>query len=195
VRLRPGFTLIEMLAVVALIALVGAFVVPNVAQMGVQPLRDAGERLAADFELARERATILGVPHRVVIDLEGGAWQVEWYVTEARALGLEEEAAESAAADTSRATLDLAPPRDEEVAFHPIPDFLDSPALLGPGFAFVGLETTAGPVTRGSVAIPFEADGSTDPVRLALMDEDRRRVSLAIEALEERVRVEQDATE
>lgn len=193
-RSRPassgGFTLIEMLAVVAILALVAGMVLPGIAGLGGRALRHQGELLAADLELARERSLVLGVPHRVVLDLEAGAWRMEWFVTEAEAFG------EASTADAPREEgdargegVDLAPPRGEELAYHPVPLSFGRDTRLESDAVFVRLETSSGPVTQGRVAVVFERDGSTDPLSIVLGDPEGREVQLDVEALDEMVGV------
>ena len=75
---RRGFTLIETLAVVAILALAAVIVLPNLAALGERRLRHAAQRLAAELELARQRAVVTGVPHRILFDLENGLYRIEW---------------------------------------------------------------------------------------------------------------------
>jgi len=88
-RRRAGFTLIEILAVVAILGLTAAMVVPNLGMLGQRALRDQARELAAQIELGRQRAIMTGTPHRLLIDLDVASFHLEWLTTEAEALGLE----------------------------------------------------------------------------------------------------------
>ena len=69
-RRAAAFTLIEMLAVVALMGLMAAFVVPNLGSLQNRRLHAQARELAAQFELARQRSVVTGIPHRMWMDLE-----------------------------------------------------------------------------------------------------------------------------
>ena len=83
---RRGFTLIEMMAVVALVGMIFALGLPRLSSSRWRALGDAAESIAASLEFARQRAIMTGIPHRVLIDLEDGGWRVEWLVSESQAL-------------------------------------------------------------------------------------------------------------
>lgn len=179
-----------MLAVVLILALVAGMVLPGIAGLGGRALRNQAELLAADLELARERSLVLGVPHRVVVDLDAGAWRTEWFVTEAEALGDASTAdAPREGGDVSGDRLDLAPPRGDEAAYYPVPLSFGRDTRLEGDAVFVRLDTASGPVTQGRVAIVFERDGSTDPLVIVLSDPDGHEVQLDLETLDEQVEV------
>ena len=174
----------------AILVLLAAVVLPGLSVLGGRPLRAQAERFASDLELARVRTVLLGVPHRVVIDLEGGAWRVEWLVTEAEALGKTASAlAPAAAASDPRARLDLAPPLGETPEYRPVPVSAGRTSTLDDDLIFSRIDTTQGPVNRGTVAVGFERDGTADPTRILLADERGHTVVVDVEPLEETVRV------
>ena len=191
-RRRSGFTLLEMLAVVLILALMATLVMPAVGSWSARRLKDEANRLANDLEYARQRTVMTGVPHRLLLDIDGAAWRVEWYVTEAEALGIPEEAlAPAAGADPRR--LDLTPPRAVERTFHPLPSEFGRTAVLVQGVEFAGVETPQGPVERGAVTVTFASDGTTDPATIVLVDEGGHRMALDLAPLDEVVGV-RDAT-
>lgn len=172
---------------VAIFALLSAIVGPRLGQFRGRAVREQGTQLAADLELARTRAQILGIPHRVLLDLDGRGWRMDWLVTEAEALG-------AAPAETSLATsgderLSLAPPRGETPEFRPVPITFGHAMLFSDEVAVARVETAGGPLTRGAVSIEFERDGSAEPLVVVLADDGGRGVELTIEALEEEVQV------
>jgi prepilin-type N-terminal cleavage/methylation domain-containing protein len=187
-RRADGFTLIEMLAVVLLMALVLSIFVPNLGVLRASALRDQARRVAADIEFARQRAVMTGKPHRVLLDLEEGGYRVEWYVSETDPLGEEED--EPAKLDLSgRAPLDLSPPVDEELAYQPIPEHLGRQRWLEEGFFFEGIQTPEGWLTRGEAQIVFESDGTTDDSELVIVDDDENAIRLEVRPLLDTVRI------
>ncbi|HTF33860.1 MAG TPA: GspH/FimT family pseudopilin [Myxococcota bacterium] len=190
-RRSDGFTLIELLAVMLILAMLAAIVIPGLSILGARPLRAQAENLASDLEFARVRSILLGVPHRVVIDLDGGAWRVEWLVTEAEALGKEVKTDGSAAGGgfDPRHRLDLSPPRGETPQYHPVPANVGTISVLEDELTFSRIDTSQGPVNRGTVAVGFERDGTADPVRIVLADSRGHVVAIEVQPLEEAVRV------
>ncbi|MGH7337798.1 MAG: pilus assembly FimT family protein, partial [Myxococcota bacterium] len=72
-----GFTLIEILAVVAILALVAAFIVPNMGGLRRRALRNEAQQIASQLELARQRAIVTGVPHRLWLELDEAEYRLE----------------------------------------------------------------------------------------------------------------------
>ncbi|MEM9174211.1 MAG: prepilin-type N-terminal cleavage/methylation domain-containing protein [Myxococcota bacterium] len=200
-RRRAGFTLIEVIAVVAIIAMVFAFGIPRLGGPTFDPLHNEADEIAERLRYARQRAVLTGVPHRLMIDLEEGGYLVEWYVTEERAAGRGSDAggglaalfaaAYPALAASDGPLLDFVPPRkNDELDYYPIPN-----AQMG-GFRwledtlyFVGVAGPTGWVESGDFAIVFYADGTTEPLALEIADGDDARLTLEVEALLDRVRV------
>ena len=120
-RRRSGFTLIEILAVVAIFALLTALIAPNLGSLSSRTLRQRAESIAASLELARQRSVLTGIPHRLLIDLDQSAYRLEWFVTEVEAGG---EAAESEPEPLDvrgQSPIPMAAPRGETRAYRPLP--------------------------------------------------------------------------
>lgn len=206
---RTGFTLIEMMAVITLIGMIFAIGIPRLSSARWRALGDAAESVASSLEYARQRAVMTGVPHRVFIDLEDGAWRVEWLVseTEAAAGELGDGAAgagpslagalagalgggDDGGEPDPRAPIDLHPPKKAGLDYYPIPSRLGRMSKLDDDdiIYFVGLEGNSGWVEGGDVQIVFDADGTTDFVLLELADAEDRHLTLEIEPLLDRIR-------
>ena len=193
-----GFTLIEMMAVIALIGMIFALGIPRLSSSRWRALGDAAESIAASLEFARQRAIMTGVPHRVLIDFAEGRWRVEWLVSDeenssggAREVDtLADLADDSAASEPDpRAPIDLHPPVHEERDYAPIANRqLGSFTRLDDTLYFVGLESASGWIESGDVQIVFDADGTTDYVLLELADADERHMTLEIEPVLDRIR-------
>lgn len=190
---RAGFTLIEMIAVVALIGMIFALGIPRLSSSRWRALGNAAESIAASLEYARQRAVLTGIPHRVLIDLADGGWRVEWLVGEQEALsgdGADPGSfVDPDAALDPRSPIDLHPPTRGELDYHPIANRqLGSFSWLEERLYFVGLESPSGWIESGDVQIVFDADGTTDHVLLEIADADDRHMTLEIEPMLERVR-------
>ncbi len=186
---RAGFTLIEMIAVVAIFALLVAVVAPNIGRLSGRALRNETQALAARIELARQRTVMTGVPHRVWLDLDGAAYRLEWLVTEAEALG-EDQSEEPAPLDLRGQTpLPLEAPRGAERAFRPLPGRLGSDEVLSDSIRFRGVETDSGWVERGGTSIEFAMDGTTDAAAVILDDDAGGTLVIDVLPLAEAVRV------
>ena len=201
---RAAFTLIEMMAVVALIGMIFAVGLPRLSNARWRALGEAADSIAASLEFARQRAIMTGVPHRVLVDLEDGGWRVEWLVSEtaelaggelgggrAGALAGGTPAPEEGAEPDPNAPIDLHPPQPEGLEYQPVANRqLGAFSWLDPDdrIYFVGLESPSGWIESGDVQIVFEADGTTDFVLLELADDTDRHMTLEIEPMLERVR-------
>jgi prepilin-type N-terminal cleavage/methylation domain-containing protein len=82
-----AFTLLEILAVVSIFALIAGLAMPNFSALHSRNLKQQAQRLVAQLELARQRAIVTGVPHRLYIDIDGSAYRIEWFASEQVANG------------------------------------------------------------------------------------------------------------
>src|SRR5262249_36320500 len=76
-------------AVLAILALLIAFVAPSLGTLTGRKARNTAEAIAATLELARQRTVMTGVPHRVHLDLDEPSWRLEWWVSDAEENGEE----------------------------------------------------------------------------------------------------------
>jgi type II secretion system protein H len=187
---RRGFTLIETLAVVAILALAAVLVLPNLAAFGERRLRHAAQRLAAELELARQRAVVTGIPHRVLFDLENGLYRLEW-------LGTPEEMALPVAAAAEYdvregAELPLRAPLRTASEFAPVPDSFGTFHDFEGDVRVAGLETTYGWVGEGMPEIVFERDGTAAYTEIVLEEGGGAGQVLAVLPLDDAVRFVDD---
>ena len=184
-----GFTLIEILAVVAILAIVAAAVIPNLSGIRARALRDEARQIAGQLELARQRAIVTGVPHRVWLELDAAEYRLEWLAEDPSALPI----AASAKIDLrGNAPLQLAAPREQGLEYRPIPGNYGKLQLITEPFYVETVETPAGVIDRGEVSVGFSRDGSADPTEIVLEDGSGNRVAIDIEPLDERVRIRHD---
>ncbi len=189
-----GFTLIEMMAVVAIMALIFAIGVPRLGTSKLRVLRGEAESIAASIEFARQRAIMTAIPHRLLIDLEDGGYRVEWLVTEDQAFGSGAGGGRSQASDFSDDgedvnSIDLRPPRRSVRDYYPVSNRqLGAFSWIDDALYFVGLDSSSGWIEGGDVAIVFQADGTTEYSMLEIADADDNHITLEIEPLLDRIR-------
>ena len=195
-----GFTLIEIIAVIAIMGMVFAIGIPRLSTSKLRGLRTEAESIAASLEFARQRAIMTGIPHRVLIDLEEGGYRIEWLVDEDRAFeaisDADVEFADSGfdqdldSPDNDGAYLiDFHPPERDERDYYPIPNRqLGSFTWLDDSRYFVGLDSSSGWIEGGEVEIVFDADGTTEYLLLEIADASDHHLTLEVEPLLDRVR-------
>lgn len=188
-----GFTLLEMLAVVLIMGLVASVVIPAVGARSSAQLRDQANHLANDLEFARQRTVMTAIPHRILLDLDGAAYRVEWWVTDEEIDGSAPPLPDLDAELSGERSLDLAPPREGERSFRPLPSQLGRTAVLTDGIEFASVDAGSGPVQRGAVTITFARDGTVEPATIVLTDASGHRLALDVAPLDEAV-VVRDAT-
>ena len=176
-----------MLAVVAIFALLAAFVAPNLGIVSTRRLQHQAERISAQLELARQRSVVTGVPHRLAIDLDHGSYWLEWFVTEAEATGQPEP---PVVLDLrGSAPIPMAPTRQAERGFRPLPSVFGHASTLESPLLFQAVETPSGSVDRGEAFVVFERDGTASPTEIVLSDGDGHALALEVLTLAEAVRI------
>jgi prepilin-type N-terminal cleavage/methylation domain-containing protein len=187
-RTRRGFTLIEILAVVAILALAALLVTPNLNALRERRLRSSADRLAAELELARQRAVVTGIPHRVLFDIESGVYRIEWLGGDG-ALPEEEPVPAGLEYDLRGSTqLPLAAPQTTALEYSAVPDSFGNFRELEGGVFVAGLETAEGWVESGFPGVVFERDGSAAWTEIVLAEEGGERLGLAVLPLDDAVR-------
>lgn len=180
-RRAAGFTLIEMLAVVALFGLIAAMVVPSLDLGGSRAVRDEANAIAAAVEYARQRAVMTGRMHVVVVDVDTGSHWVEWAAPP--------EPKPAAPANAER-TLDFVPPAMETGERAPVPGEFGRPHVADDRVVIAGVEVGNGLAERGEVELRIDGDGATEPAAIVLTDEDGgHAVRVEIEPLADLVQV------
>jgi prepilin-type N-terminal cleavage/methylation domain-containing protein len=186
---RRGFTLIEIMAVVLIMGLMMALVLPGLGATSRRELLRQARDLASYLELARQRAVTTGVSHRVLIDLEQGGYFVEWYVNEDGAPGPPARGGEPELDLDDTGPLSLAPPASENFDYRPIPSQSGGERWLKDGFFFEGVDTAEGWFEGGLVAVVFDSDGTADAAQIVISDPDNQSVDLDVAPLLETVRI------
>jgi len=191
-----GFTLFELLAVVAMIALLSAVALPNFGIAEGRAAHEQAKRLAAELELARARALATGEAHRLVLDVDERHYWLERLVApeaETAALAGSGEA-ESGPPDVYEPTPDqeiqLSPPASREPSFRPLPGPLGIGAQLPDGVRVAEVEQEGVIANQGVFEVPFAADGTTEPLVIRLASEGGRVYQLTLPPWAGDVRIE-----
>ncbi|TMA69075.1 MAG: type II secretion system protein GspH [Deltaproteobacteria bacterium] len=147
---RRGFTLLELVVTLAVIALAAGLVLPRLGDARGLELGAAARRLADTLAYARDRAILGGRPMRLVLDLDRGRWDLG---TPAR--------------DPVAVIADFSPLGRGAV----LPAGVRLAAVTAGG-------TPA--ATRGIAALDLEPDGDALPARIDLADASGRRASVVV---------------
>ncbi|MDJ0788390.1 MAG: prepilin-type N-terminal cleavage/methylation domain-containing protein [Myxococcota bacterium] len=196
-RRREGFTLFELLAVVAMLALLSALALPNFGIADGRAAHEQAKRLAAELELARARALATGEAHRLVLDVDEHHYWLE-RLARPRA---EREANAAPGDDAAAGPPDLYEPRaDEDIQltapvvqephFEPLPGPLGIGAHLPAEVRVAEVEQEGVVASEGVFEVPFAADGTTEPLIVRLASEGGRIYQLTLPPWAGDVRIE-----
>ena len=185
-----GFTLIEVMAVVLLLALLAGVAIPAFGRGGAADAENDAKQIGAAVEYARRSALISRDPHRLVLDLRGARWWLE-HDPQVVADAEEGEIGELPTwADVDE--LPLAPPATTSRGFQAVSGFVGEGALLRRTVRFAGAETADGWLENGTVAIGLRPDGTADRTVLVLEADNGERVLLTVEPIDETVRIRRE---
>ncbi|MEE8557443.1 MAG: prepilin-type N-terminal cleavage/methylation domain-containing protein [Myxococcota bacterium] len=185
-RARHGFTLIEILVTVGLMAVLTAVFMPNLGGIFRFDLEHASRVLAAELQYVGERAVATGSIHRWVLDLGEQVFRVERLHSDPIPPPFE--------LTTTAELLDLsAPIRAHE--FRPIDGRAGDWRWLEQGSVNIErVQMGESGSIEGKVAIAFGPDGAADPARLVLQNDGGDELSVVILGFTGEVRVEEPET-
>ena len=167
---------------VLIFGLLAAIALPTFGVRDGAAARDDGQDLAALLEYARQRAVGTGAPHRVVVDLDRGA-----YWLEARAK-LAPDPLPERWSDLEE--LPLAAPRTRLAEFARVSGQLGDVTRLRDEVFFEEVDVADDLHRAGTVALAFDPSGGSDTASLALRDPSGGGVDLRLTPLAEAVRIE-----
>jgi len=160
-RRRGAFTLIELLAVVALFALIAGLVAPLLHFGTSRAARREADDLASAVEFARQRAVMTGHVHRLVVDLDRGRHWIEWVPPRPP----DTEAAAAAAETGGRRAHKIAmtPPDTGADHFEPVPGAFGRDHELDAATRILQVRLPGDVIERGVVVLALTPDGAADP--------------------------------
>jgi prepilin-type N-terminal cleavage/methylation domain-containing protein len=183
-----AFTLIELLAVLLIMALVAGLTLPNLSLGAERVVLGEAQDLASIFAFARQRAVATAVPHRIVFDLDEAAYWVEVEPEEPALFGLGAPLATPVPGGQRK--VQLSAPAHARGVFQPLPGPYGRPHGLREPVFIDSIETlAAGAIRSGQVAVVFEGDGTADPAMLVLADPDGNVYVLRLARLADEVRI------
>lgn len=184
-----GFTLIEIMAVVAIMGLVIGIALPNFGLRSKRVMEGEAKQLAAHLEFARQRSVMTGVPHRMVIDVEAGRYWLEWLVSEARALGRKDLGERPVYFVGGREEIPLAAPRASERSYHALAGSLGRTTRVQKAVRIDGIEIAGGFLEQGRVELVFRPDGTSESAQILLSDDDGHRIGVEVAPFADTVRI------
>jgi type II secretory pathway pseudopilin PulG len=181
-----AFTLIELLAVLLIMALVAGLTLPNLSLGADRVVLGEAQDLASAFVFTRQRAVATANPHRVIVDLDYPAY---WIEAQPEAEAFHAEPIASPAPGAQR-PIRLAAPPSAALGFQPLPGPFGRPRVLREPVLFDSVETlAAGSIRSGRIEIVFDADGTADPAQLVLSDADGNAYVLRLSRLADEVTI------
>ena len=185
---RNGFTLLEMIAVVAIIGVVMYLFIPSLGVTVSSTLRGDARQLATHVEFARQRAVMTGKPHRLLLGLEEGWYQIEWYVSDA------DEFPDDPPPPPLdlRSPIPMAPPTYDVPSYRAIPGGAGKVSWLDENLEFSGVQMDEGWFDSGEFQLVFSSDGSTAAAQIVVGAEDIQGLVLNVSPLIDTVRIFDD---
>lgn len=179
---RGGFSLIEMLVVVALIALVTTFALPSVTSYFQVSLTTATREIAGTVKETFNSTVVTGKVHRLVYDIRKSQYWVE--SGPANTLLDTQETREKEERRKKFASLSEQE-KEPPSAFHLEKTVTRKKVSLPRGVTFEDIFTQQGtePITDGTVYTHFFPHGVTEETVIHLTDQSKHRVSLVISPL------------
>jgi prepilin-type N-terminal cleavage/methylation domain-containing protein len=182
-RHHDGFTFLELMVVVMLLAVLGAMLLPGIPSTTPFQIRSASRVVAADLQYASQRAIATGAAHRWVLDLDEQAFRVEQE---------HERPLQPATALTHAGLVDLSPPRPER-EFAPVENQAGNWRYLDEGdVSFQSIRTGDQAHDQGVVQIAFAPDGGADAAEVWLGDTAGRNAQIRVFGFTGEVRIDEE---
>jgi len=181
------------MAVVAIFALLAGILAPRVGSVTGRDLTQSAARISTRIDQARQRAALTGINHRLLVDIDAGAYRVEWRVSEAQQMGLPPEPPEELDL-RGEAPIPMTPRKSSgEADYRVLPGVAGRFEYVESSVFITGIETSAGYQDHGEAEIEFDFDGTASDTSLYLEDESGRTLALDVLPLADGVRIREEA--
>ena len=183
-RRSAGFTLLELLIVIMLMALISAALLPNFGGSFGFRIEDASREISRELELAAQSAIASGHPHRWQVNLDNQTFRLERLYEEWPEIDDE--------LPTHAELLDLTPPQASLKEYRPLENKSGEwRALTSDEVRIDEIRLADERYAEDSVGIGFAPDGGADSAEIWLGDENGLGLRLRIIAFTGEVRVEE----
>ena len=162
-RAGAGFTLLELLAVMVLLALLASLTYPRLTQNRERETRREAQILAERLAFARQRALITGRPHRLQLDLTAASHHLEWLPPAAPATAPE-------GGEGTKKRLSISPPPPPDSTFAVVPGPPGRRHRAPTDAVRFELDAAGKRDTKGTYTLSFAADGRSDAARITARD-------------------------
>jgi type II secretion system protein H len=175
---NKGFTLIEMLVVVGIIALMAAVMMPTISSYFQVSLNSATRDLATTIKEAYNSSVVTGKVYRLVYDLKENTYWVEFGPAEVLLDTKESKEKEERRKKFSKSVT-------KKPEFKMDTTISRKKAILPRGVVFEDLvtEQSKEPITEGTAYTHFFPHGLTEQTVIHLQDQSKHHASLVITAL------------
>lgn len=165
-----GFSLIEMLAVLAMFALIAGLILPRFTVGGARAVEREAEAIGEALEFARQSAIMTARPHQLVMDLDRGHHWVEWAPPPTAETEVVAARADERAAGSRQVDMTPPPAVSGELAYEPVPGAFGRAHSLGDEAVLVGVAFPDATFDSGVVTLELGPDGAADPAIVSLTD-------------------------
>jgi type II secretion system protein H len=182
---RAGFTLIELMVVVALVALIAAFAVPSVSSYFKVSLNSSARELASIIKETYNTTAMTGRVHRIVYDFKDNKF---WVETGPSTVLLDTAASREKEERRKRFTRNN---KEQASGFALAKDVTRTKKALPRGVVFedITTEQSPDPITEGLTFTHFFPHGLTEQTIIHLKDTSEHHVTLCISPIIGRTRV------
>jgi prepilin-type N-terminal cleavage/methylation domain-containing protein len=181
-RESSGFTLIEMMVVMAIIALMAAMAIPSISSYFNVSLSATGREIAGTVKETYNATVVTGQVHRIVYDLKEGQY---WVESGPPTVMLDTEASKKREERKKRLAISDDKPKDDTGGWAMDKSVTRKKQSLPTGVKFEDVKTAQSddPITEGKAYTHFFPHGLIESTIVHLMDTSKHHVSLVFQPI------------